>query len=161
MGQLKTTQEYSTYETKMKFRMGQKDRISRVRELQQDKRIKWEDMTAKDRKNWLRKMSTTSDVWHLDCYKDYLRLKQVNNHGIDDRRYKAYDKLGSSFSSTENMNSYSTASRRSSNMNQQNFVNLTKVHKVSYQTLNRSGAGHLELDVEEEDDLMMLLDGIA
>lgn len=112
-------------------------------------------------------MSTTTDQWHLDCYSSYLKNRQLQNNlnGMSpDRRYKLkdYSNMSSSFSSADNLYSQSTASRNSGSKNQQHRVNLTKVQKVSYSNLNVSGGlGHMELDVEEEDDLMMLLDGIA
>lgn len=63
----------------MKFRMEQKDRISKVIELQQDNRVTWNVMTLKEKKKWINKISTTSDQWHLDCYQSYLKAKHNQN----------------------------------------------------------------------------------
>lgn len=47
MGKLKYSDVSGSKETTIKFRMNQKSRIDRVKELQMDNRLSWEDMTEK------------------------------------------------------------------------------------------------------------------
>ena len=94
-------------------------------------------------------MSTKSDQWHLDCYQKYLSGKYARKS--NEKNYSNWSNFGSTQSSSENLHAFSSTTASSSK--------LTKVQK--YQTLNISENGQFELDVEEEDDLMMLLDGIA